>query len=297
MSEHEIGNPCDPGSCICWPCPNPKTCFPCASQWTREDFEEWLPIANQMAFEDMGRRWPGCNCFARLRICKPCGCSCACSCKPDMLDLWPTLKYPALEIVDVEREGVWQGDGEGFEIWEHRNLRACEGWPQQTMSAKTGAPCTWSIVVRFGAQPHPLAVKARDEQLVRLLLDNCGAPRKGCKIDGNIVSLSENGRTMQFDLTRPSGLYSSAVRRFNTTRSRERGSMRDPAQASHRGNGGGYVVAVPLDDWEPPEGTQTCESIEECLDEIFDEDGMLEVADREPRGGVVDPITGQLVDG
>ena len=279
------------GSCIVWPAPD-LNCVPCATLWEPEEYKLWLPAVNQAAFEDFGSRFPGCCCHARLRICRPRVCVCSCGCRRDAVDLWPTLRYPAIEIVGYEAEGVWQDPSEIDSKWElHQNryLVAKEGgWPSNY--GAPGGECGWSVVVRYGQKPPPLAVLARDEELMRQMAIHC-TKVSGCTISEGTVSLSENGRTRNFDLDNPTRLYE--VQRARWEIGAERHSMVDPAE--FHGISETLVESIPLGDWpgyEDGAGPEGCESASDQIDELF---AALEeeAGDEEPFVmPEVDPVTG-----
>ena len=281
-------SPCG-GSCIVWPAPDLK-CVPCATLWDPEDYKLWLPAVNQMAFEDFGSRFPGCCCHARIRICRPCTCVCPCGCRRDAVDLWPTLRYPAVEVVGYEAGGVWQDVseiGDKWELHQERYLIAKDGcWPSNY--GAPGSGCAWSVVVRYGRNPPGLAVRARDEELMRMMAMHCPTVA-GCTISEGTVSLSENGRTRNFDLDAQTTLYQRARARWEI--GPERHSMVDPAD--FWGISETLVETIALGDWpgaeEAPEGcVSACDQVDELFAALEDEE-----ADEEPYTmPEVHPVTG-----
>ena len=275
------------GSCIVWPAPD-LGCVPCATLWEPEDFKLWLPAVNQQAFEDFGSRFPGCCCHARIRVCRPCVCACPCGCRRDGVDLWPTLRYPANQVVGFELDGVWQDEetiAGKWELHQNRYLIAKDGiWPVN--HGAPGGECAWSVVVQYGQNPPPIAVLARDEELMRLMAIHCPTVA-GCSISEGTVSLSENGRTRNFDIENPSRLYE--VQRARYEIGAERHSMVDPAEFA--GISETFVEALALGDW-PGIPEESCVGTDEQIDGLFAE---LEAAagDEEPFVmPAVDPVTG-----
>ena len=265
-------NPCG-GSCVVWAAPD-LGCVPCAFSWSPDEFKLWLPAVNQMAFEDFGSRFPGCCCYTRIRICRPCSCDCSCGCARSAVDLWPTLRYPAIEIVDTG-----EASGSQWEIHQNRYLVPKHGvWPSSY---------DFTLVIKYGQAPPPLALRARDEELMRMMAANCGQV-EGCTIAEGTVSLSENGRTRTFDLDRQTTLYQRARARWEI--GPERFSMTDPADGA--GISLPLVETLPLGDFVPANNPD-CRNSDQQIDDLFAANEAAQTgAPNDGPSMQIDPLTG-----
>lgn len=190
----------DTGNRLLWPCPN-LAALKCITEWGIEPILYWLNVATSTVFADTCHRFPGVHNYAKLR---PNGSS---SCLTRIhgtygVDLWPALRYPALEIVDIEIDGASVGSA-GWRIEGRRYLVPNTGtlWPTQDPWAEDGAAGTWSATVRYGRLPEPLAVTARDRFAYSMLVDNEPTTAGGlaCALPSGTTSLNENGRTINID--------------------------------------------------------------------------------------------------
>lgn len=283
-------SPCGDTTCVVWPAPD-MSCFPCAGQFTIEQYKKYLPIVNRMAFEDFGSRWPGCCCHARLRICLPCGSRCGCGCRLPSVDLFPALRFPVLEVVAMEVNGIWHGQdvvSEQYEIHRHRELVPKKGALPSSYGFP-GSGCSQTIVVRYGQHPHPLAVEARDQKLFEMMVDRCGV-KHGCAVKENIVSLSENGRNYSYDRSRPATLYEEVRWRFQQTGEPSLG-MVDPAERF--GVSAPLVESVPWDPETPLPELDKCLSTDEQVEEFYPE--LVDAESLSEPSPDIDPVTGQPV--
>lgn len=183
-----------------WPCPNLRV-LPCIHAWTPAAVGYWLNLATDTLHDDTCRRFPGVQNYARLRP----RASSACLCRVGDtwgIDLWWAVRYPVLELVDVEVDGASVGTS-GWRIEGMRYLVPNVGtlWPNQDPWAAAGEADTWSITVRYGRVAPPMAVTARDRFAYSMLVDN--EPTSGghmaCALPPGTTALSENGRTIQID--------------------------------------------------------------------------------------------------
>lgn len=224
------------GARVRWPCPRLSS-LPCITSWAVDPLEYWLNVATDELFTETCRRFPGVQSYAKLR---PRGSS---ACLVPIrgtygIDLWPSVRYPILELVDVEQDGASIGTT-GFRIEEQRYLvpNVGQSWPSQAHTSEDGAAGTWSVIVRYGRPPPPLAVTARDRYAYSMLVDNepTTAGVMACALPGNTSQVVEDGRTMVFDVDPDHGEVSATAVQAATRkwRCRKRGPrMFDPAEGS-----------------------------------------------------------------
>lgn len=290
-SPQGLHSACGDSTCVVWPAPD-MSCFPCSGQFTMEQYKKYLPIVNRMAFEDFGSRWPGCCCYARLRICLPCSCACSCGCRLPSVDLWETVRYPILDVVGWEVDGVWKSEEEvraKFAVHQHRNLVPLDG-ALPSSRGMPGSDCSQTVVVRYGQAPHPLAVEARDQKLFEMMVERCGVSKGSCAIKKNIVSLSENGRQYSYDRDRPATLYEEARWRFQQLNEASLG-MVDPAE--FYGTSAPLVESVPWDEATPLPVVDGCMSTDDQVEAFYPD--LVDAESPAEAPGEVDPVTGQPI--
>lgn len=166
---------CCLNECISWPCPD-FDCFKCLTPGvTIDQVTKILDEVNSTVSSCINSKYTGCECYAELRICRPCRCINTCdSCVVDKIDLKSIFDHPIHELVEVKINGV-PVDSSDWEIRECRYL-VCPpcGWPLQVMSSPAGAECTWSFTVRYGTAPPPGLMRMRDKYFWELLAECFG---------------------------------------------------------------------------------------------------------------------------
>jgi len=226
--------PCGPG-CRSWPNPHfGKGLYPCAHLFTAEQLQCELDLANDMAFDETARRYPGCCCIAQLRPCKPCGCPCSCGCERNGLELRDPMSggvgYPILELIDVRVNGVSVGTS-GWSIEDYHLLVNHQGmYPLQDPNAVNGSPCTWSVIVRYGAAPPPVVLRWRDMMWWSQVLKHYGS--SFCKVKGKVTSYNDGVRTYTID-QRDIDRVGAHVMRYHRSGSTSR--ILDPDEARYTG--------------------------------------------------------------
>lgn len=224
------------GARVRWPCPR-LSALPCITAWSIDPLEYWLNVATDELFTETCRRFPGVQSYVKLRpVARS---SCLIPIRGTYgIDLWPKVRYPILELVDVEQDGASIGTA-GFRIEEQRYLvpDPSQSWPSQNLAAADGAAGTWSVTVRYGRVAPPLAVTARDRYAYSMLVDNepTTAGNLACALPGNTTQVVEDGRTMVFDVDPEHGAVSATAVQAATKkwRCRRRGPrLFDPAERS-----------------------------------------------------------------
>lgn len=246
-----LANCCtESGLRVDWPCPNVNG-LKCIAAFSVDQVRRWAQAATELLFVDTCRRWPGCNNFAKLRPVV--GGWCLAPLPPKYgqhlgLDLWDSLRYPALELCAVEVDGAtmavddWRIEGKRWLVPE-----GSTAWPDQDLHQPDGAAGTWSATIRYGKAPSPLAVAARDQLMLQMLLGN-EVPAFGevCTLDSGLVQLNENGRSMVFDPAKATRLYDEVRKRWKCPSVKARGSrVVDLAERTARGSS--VMHAVPGD--------------------------------------------------
>lgn len=240
---------CSGHSPIRWPFPH-LAGLDCVGSWDAPAVERWMGMATSTLFDDLCRRFPGCHLYAKLRPRANAAALCALPGRAGYgIDLFPTLRYPALELLDVEVDGASIGTAD-YEIVGKRYLvnRGSTGWPTQDRDAFDGADGSWSVSVRFGRMPPTLAVLARDRFGYSMLLDNepTTSGEVACRLPEGTTQLVENGRTISVDAARESAstLYDQARTRWRC-RGRNESRIIDPAEEWLAG--GNVIDVVPGD--------------------------------------------------
>lgn len=240
------------GARVAWPCPNLAS-LPCIGVWTADQVARWAEIATLTVFDETCRRFPGTSSYAAVRP-MPAGC-----CETPAgwgFDLWPTLRYPALELVGVTVDGTPLADLAGWVLYGRRYLvpPPSVAWPTQDSNALDGDPDTWSVVVRYGRTPPSLAVAARDRLLLTLLVENEPSTSGDlvCQLPNGVTALTENGRTITLTadaaLSASSALLEESARRWKCRRANQTGIF-DPAES--RARGASTALVVPGDPTPP----------------------------------------------
>lgn len=160
---------------IVWPCPDLSRVAACLKPGLQaENLDRAIREANELFFYETGSKYAGCRLFMKVRVCKPCSCGVTCgSCVVDKIDLRGITDYPAIELVDVEINGVTQPLS-GWELRENRYLvRPPGGWPMQEMQTVDGGECTWSFTVRIGREPPLGLLTLRDFYVGSLIGGDC----------------------------------------------------------------------------------------------------------------------------
>ena len=243
---YSVGS-CEPGGeNLRWPCPNLAS-LPCITSWSADQIARWSTIATATMYEDLCRRFPGCDSYAKLRPRAGAQSLCRVPSGSYGIDLWPTLRYPAVEICEIEIDGTALADTTGWRIDGKRYLVPEDGtsWPSQDLDLSDGSLGTWSVLVRYGRPPPPLAVEARDRWMLAMLTSSepTSSGDLACSLPDGTVSLSEGGRTIQFDPgPAASALHDQAMRRWRCRPLHNRSQMIDPAE--HSAVNGGQIVVV-----------------------------------------------------
>ena len=235
------------GSIVLWPCPKLSS-LDCIDNWTADQIADWLSVATATLFDDTCRRFPGCESYALIRP----QASSSCLAWYDGhwgLDLFPTVRYPVIELVDVIINGVSSAETDSsLPGWEIRGKRylvptGSNSWPSQDFRAPNGAPGTWSVLVRYGRPVPPLLLKARDQFAYSMLIDNepTATGSMACKLPDGTTQLVESGRVIQRDPSvGASILYEQAKKRWGCPK---KGPMiYDPAEPTARNSS--YTIVV-----------------------------------------------------
>jgi hypothetical protein len=171
-----------------------------------------------MLYDKTQRRWPGtCN-VCCLRPCPPpCVNLCAaCGQNYERLDLFEVLKcFPALEVMsytinnevqpltfalsDELKAPKWRlEDCRYLVLQQPHGCHHCGGggWPVQDLSKPLGAECTWEICIRYGVDPPQWVLQAVADMVAEQI--KACTPGQKCKLDDNVSSVTERGRTYKF---------------------------------------------------------------------------------------------------
>lgn len=239
------GCPTVAGKQLCWPAPR-LAGLQCITQWELHQIVYWTQVATQTLFGDTAGRFPGCCLYDRLRL--PISATCLCRVGDSWgYDLWPDVRWPVLELVDVTIDGV-ADDLTNWSIEDHRYLvpGADVEWPSQDWSASDGDVGAWSILIRYGRAPDPLTIIARDRFMYSMLIDN--EPTKAgtmvCRLPDGTVSLSENGRTIQIDDQLASSTMLAEAKQRWGRRRWDQSQIIDPARPHARHVPGDHTPAA-----------------------------------------------------
>lgn len=224
---------------LIWPAPDLPT-LPCIEQWTAPQIRKWTLVATNQLFGDTAFRFPGCHRYARLQPNVTSSCLTLTSKGVRGFDLFPSLHYPAIELLEVEINGT-PADLADWAIYENRWLVPSPGvpWPSQYIGGTTEN--TWSILVRYGRRPPELLVMARDRWMVSMLtsVEPTTGGKLVCQLPDGVTQISENGRTMtltQEQATMSAAtLVEQAVKRWGPKASDSSGII-DPAEITARGS-------------------------------------------------------------
>lgn len=232
---------------LLWPCPD-LAALPGITNWGVDAVARWMGDATDTMFADAGFRFPGCHRYVRLRPRVSGSCLCLTPSGRLGFDLWPILRYPALELLDVMVDGV-ADDLADWQIERHRWLVPADGvsWPNQDWQRDNDTTGTWSILVRYGRPVPALAVRARDQWALSMLceIEPTTAGDLACRIPPNATQVTENNRVIALDPEQASVIASTlatqVARRWGTKR-RQMSRLADPADASGPGTGMARVV-------------------------------------------------------
>lgn len=172
-----------------------------------------------MLYDKTQRRWPGtCN-ICCLRPCPPAHCPnpcAACGQNYTRLDLFDVLQcFPALEVMSYTINGEVQPlnfaatddlkapkwrleDGRFLVLQQPHSCHMCGGggWPVQDLSKPLGLECTWEICIRYGCDPPQWVLQAVADMVAEQI--KACVPNQKCKLDDNVESVTERGRTYRF---------------------------------------------------------------------------------------------------
>lgn len=217
--DHAVVDPaCGVEKPVRWPCPYLRG-LPCIDAYDFESIEPWMGMASQTIFLDTASRFPGCHWYARLRPRISGACLCI---VPGTglygFDLFHTIRYPALELLEVEIDGGVQ-DLTNWRIEQKRYLAPADGqsWPSQNWDGDLGSVGTWSVLVRYGRAAPALVARARDLFAYSLILDTepTSAGDIACRLPDGTTQLSENGRVIQMDVAAAGGaLHEQLIKRW-----------------------------------------------------------------------------------
>lgn len=216
----------------------------CIEAWSAEQVAFWADLATVTLFDDFCRRFPGEESYVRLRPLPRASCLVPVGGSYG-LDLFPAVGYPVLEVVEFEDDGVLV-DPHGWVVRESRYLvpTGPQGWPAQDRASEAGEAGTWSVTVRYGRRPPPLAVKARDRFLLSMLVVNEPTTAGGlaCALPDGTTQISENGRVMTIDPHESaSALFEEGKKRW-ACRKANRSTIVDPAEPTARASSSMLVV-------------------------------------------------------
>lgn len=244
--DHTVTDPaCGQPKPVRWPCPTLKA-LPCIDEYTAADVARWMGRANSTLFRDTAARFPGCYWYATIRPNVSARCLTATPAGGLAFDLFDTLRYPALELIEVNVDGT-PTDLADWSIESERWLVPAENvaWPAQDWHGDLGSPGTWSVMVRYGRAPDPLVVDARDMFAYSMLLSTCltSSGNMACKLPDGTTQISENGRSIQIDpQTATTALWGEVKKRF-AANSWDLSQIIDPAEHTARSSRHARIVA------------------------------------------------------
>lgn len=196
-----VDDTCSAGCPIRWPAPDFQQML-CVDEYRPLDVRRWVARATAELHRRTSFRFPGCHCYAKIRPRVTGSCLCATPSGSWAFDLFDTLRYPAIELLDVTVDGVSQPLTD-WTIEGQRWLVPADGvgWPRQNYDAVDGAAGSWSVTVRYGRTPDPLAVDARDAYAYAMLLSSTRTASgfAACRLPDGTTQISENGRTIVID--------------------------------------------------------------------------------------------------
>ncbi len=238
--DHAVLDPaCGIEKPVRWPCPTLRA-LQCIDAYEFVPIEQWMGMASQTLFFDTVSRFPGCYWYGRIRP----RISGACLVPvPGSgvwgFDLFHTLRYPSLELLEVEIAGEVQ-DLANWRIEQKRYLVPGDGqsWPTQDWDAETGDPGTWSVLIRYGRAAPPLLARARDFWAYAMILDTepTAAGDLACRLPNGTTQLSENGRVITMDVATAGGvLHEQLIKRWGGS-AWNLSQLSDPAEFTSAGS-------------------------------------------------------------
>ena len=238
---HEVVDPaCGIEKLVRWPCPHLPG-LQCIDEFSADAVIDWMGTGTQTIFRDTVSRFPGCHWYARLRPRVSGPCLCLTPSGRWGFDLFDSIRYPALELLEIEIEGEVQDlAASPWEIERKRYLVPPPGvsWPTQDWDAAVGSPGTWSVLVRYGRAVPRLVVRARDLFSYALLLETepTTAGEMPCRLPNGTTQLSENGRVITTDVaTAGSVLHAQLIKRWGGS-AWNLSQLIDPAEATSAGS-------------------------------------------------------------
>ena len=235
--DHTVTDPaCGHARAVRWPCPTLRR-LQCIDEFPPEAVREWMGTATQTVFTDTAARFPGCHWYARIRPRVTAACLLATPTGRLGFDLFPAVRYPVLELLEVTEDGTAH-DLTDWSVEGRRWLVPADGvsWPLQDWAADPGAEGTWSVLVRYGRAPEPLAVTARDLMAYSLIIST--EPTTGgtlpCRLPDGTTQVSENGRVITMDPDAAAGAVHEQILKRWPARAWDFTQLVDPAEPTAR---------------------------------------------------------------
>jgi hypothetical protein len=227
-----------------WPCPH-LGALDCIDEYSPESVRRWMSIAAGKMYRDAAARFPGCHMYLRLRPKISGACLVPTPGGHHGFDLFETVRYPVLELLEVETEGT-ASDPADWTIEQQRWLVPADGvsWPVQDWDGDLAGPRTWSVLVRAGRRPPPLVVRARDMWALAMIIrtEPTTSGSMACRMPDGTTQLSENGRTMRLDPDiAGAALHAELVREWGA-KPWDLSGIHDPAEPTARGSRTARVV-------------------------------------------------------
>lgn len=221
-----------------WPCPYLPG-LQCIDEYALGPILSWMGIATDTLFRDTVSRFPGCHWYGRVRPRISGSCLSPAPSGRLGFDLFHTVRYPVLELLEIEIEGVAQDLGD-WSLEQQRWLIPGDGisWPSQDWDQDLGGLRTWSVQFRYGRAAPALVARARDLFAYAMILDT--EPTTGgsvaCRLPDGTTQLSENGRTITMDVANAGGvLHQQLIKRWGGS-AWAMSQLIDPAEATSRGS-------------------------------------------------------------
>lgn len=229
---------CSTGCVLRWPAPDFDQ-MPCIDQYASLQIRRWLHRATSKLFRDTAARFPGCYCYARLRPRITGACLSLAPSGAYGFDLFDSLRYPAVELLDVTVDGVTQPDDE-WVIERHRWLVPAEGvsWPTQNYDVDDGSVGSWSVAVRYGRQVDDIVADARDAWAYSMILatTETTSGTMACKLPDGTTQITENGRVIARDPQYTVSVLLQQVAEMFPASPWDLSQIVDPAEFSARGS-------------------------------------------------------------
>lgn len=221
-----------------WPCPELAS-LDCIDEFSANSIRRWMGIGAGKMFRDSAARFPGCHWYVRLRPKISGACLVPTPGGWHGFDLFETVRYPVLELLEVEIEGI-AADTADWSVEEQRWLVPADGvsWPVQDWDGDLGGPLTWSVLVRVGRRPPPLVSRARDMWALAMMIrtEPTTSGAMACRLPDGTTQLTENGRTMTLDPdVAGAALHSELVREWGA-KPWDLSGIHDPAEPTARGS-------------------------------------------------------------